>query len=73
MKKRHETRIVVCDKCGIRTRHAWRQWERRSLLLRVIGYAQLVEGWVCTKCGRKNRVRQVGAVRASSHSSGKAA
>jgi hypothetical protein len=67
MKKR-ETRIVVCDKCGIRTRHEWRQWERSPLLLRLTGRVQLVEGWVCTKCGHQNRVRHVGTVQASARS-----
>lgn len=63
MTKQGETRIVVCDKCGIRTRHQWEQWEQKSLLLRVTGHVQLVEGWVCTKCGRQSHVRRIGAVR----------
>ena len=65
MERKIETRIVVCDKCGIRTRHEWRQWERQPLLLKVTGHLQLVEGWVCTKCGRQSQVRQIGAVRRS--------
>ncbi len=68
MTKQGETRIVVCDKCGIRTRHEWRQWEQKSLLLRVTGHVQLVEGWVCTKCGRHSRVQRIGAVRMSTQS-----
>jgi len=65
MTKQGETRIVVCDRCGIRTRHEWRQWEQQPLLLRVTGHVQLVEGWVCTKCGRQSRVQRIGAVRVS--------
>ena len=56
MSKRNQTRIVVCDKCGIRTRHEWKQWERHSFLLKIADRTQLVEGWVFTKCGRPNRV-----------------
>jgi len=67
MPKQGETRIVVCDKCGIRTRHEWRQWERQPLLLRAIGHVRVVEGWVCTKCGRRSHIRQVGAARVSAH------
>ena len=62
-----KTRIVVCNRCGIRTRHAWQRWERRSLFLRIIGHIQLVEGWVCTKCGRQSHVRPIGTVRVSAH------
>jgi len=67
MAEQGETRIVVCKKCGIRTRHEWQQWERRSLLLRAMGHVELVEGWICTKCNHRIRVRQVGVVRMSVH------
>jgi len=65
MTEQNRTRIVVCKRCGIRTRHEWRRWERRSLLLRVVGHVKLVEGWVCTKCGRQSGVRQIGVARVS--------
>jgi len=29
---KNNTRIVVCKKVGIRTRHEWQQWERRFLV-----------------------------------------
>ena len=37
-------------------RHEWQQWGRQGLL-RVLGRTQVLEGWVCTKCGRRNRIR----------------
>jgi hypothetical protein len=67
MREKNKTRIVVCAKCGIRTRHEWQQWERQSLLLRFTGHIQLVEGWVCTKCGRQSNIRRIGAERVSAH------
>ena len=59
MTEGNRTRIVVCKKCGIRTRHEWQRWERQGLL-RVLSRTQVVEGWVCTKCGRRNRIRRAG-------------
>lgn len=67
MTKPNKTRIVVCDKCDLRTRHEWQQWERRSLLWRAVGHVELVEGWVCTKCGHQSRIQRVGVVRVSAH------
>ena len=58
MTEKNNTRIVVCKKCGIRTRHEWQRWERQPLLLRVVGRIQAEEGWMCTKCGQPSHVRR---------------
>ena len=65
MTEKSNTRIVVCKKCGIRTRHEWQQWERHSFLDKLTGRAQMVEGWICTKCGHRNRIRRAGESQAT--------
>jgi hypothetical protein len=53
-----ETAIFTCNRCGLLARHEWQRWERKSLLLRITGRTQLMEGWVCTKCGRRRSARR---------------
>jgi ribosomal protein L37E len=53
----NRTAIIYCKRCGLRTRHEWKRWERRSLLTLIDGRVKTVEGWVCTKCGRRRVVR----------------
>ena len=54
----HNTSIVHCAKCGLRTRHYYRRWEQRILLFSLLtGRVRVIEGWECTKCGHRTRVR----------------
>jgi len=50
---------MVRNGLKIRTRHEWQQWERCSFLAKATGRVELVEGWVCTKCGRRKASRTV--------------
>ncbi|MFN2271673.1 MAG: hypothetical protein ACK2US_12600 [Anaerolineae bacterium] len=53
----NETSILLCKKCGIRTRHEWVQWKRRTTILFLLtGRVKMVDGWECTKCGRRQAV-----------------
>ena len=53
-----ETSILFCKRCGLRTRHERAEWTERPLLLTwVTGREKSVEGWVCTKCGRRKAVQ----------------
>ena len=53
----NETSILHCKKCGIRARHQLVQWERRSKLLFLLtGRVKVIDGWECTKCGRRQAI-----------------
>jgi ribosomal protein L37E len=52
-----ETSIIHCRRCGLRTRHELQRWQRKpALLYLVTGRIKLIEGWVCTQCGRRAAV-----------------
>jgi hypothetical protein len=52
----NRTSIFRCKKCGIETRHRWETWKNASPLSWLGGQAGMVEGWICTKCGKRVRV-----------------
>ena len=55
---RSRTRIFHCRRCDIETHHLWAQWKRVPSLF--FWRVHIVEGWECSRCGRRVRVRMEG-------------
>jgi hypothetical protein len=56
----NRTSIIYCKRCGFYTRHERQQWQRPNWLFLVTGRRfRTVEGWVCTKCGRRRVIRTI--------------
>ena len=52
------TRLTVCTTFGLLARHSWQRWEAPTPLAWLTGRVRIVEGWVCTRCGRRRAVRR---------------